>query len=87
MQAVVKRLQVNVRGAQLDHAANDVVHQADDGSFTGQIAQVLHEITRLALAQRAKARFRPLGLGGRLLEQALQRLVDLGGQPHGGQHL
>ena len=73
---------MDVRGAQLDHAADEGVDQADDGRLAGQVAQVLDEVARALLVQRAFA-----GVGGiGLLVLALQGLGDVGGQAHGRVH-
>ena len=45
MQAVLEGLQVNVRRPHVGHPADQDVDQANDRRFTGQIAQMLDEIT------------------------------------------
>ncbi len=44
MQAVVERLEMDVRSAQVGDAADEHVDQADDRRLAGQVAQVLDEI-------------------------------------------
>jgi hypothetical protein len=82
VQAVVEGLQVDVGGAQLDHAPDQAVDQADHRRLAGQVAQVLDEVARALLVQRPVV----AGFGRGLLLLALQRLADVGGQAHGGAH-
>ena len=44
MQSVVKRLEVDVRGAQVGHSANNLIDHADHGRHTGQVFQVFNKI-------------------------------------------
>jgi hypothetical protein len=83
VQAVVEGLQVDVRGPQLDHAADDGVDQADHRRLAGQVAQVLDEVA--GVARLARAGLQRLRFGLVLL--APQRLVDVRGQRHAGAHL
>ena len=83
MQAVVEWLQMDVGGAQLDHAPDDGVDQADDGRLARQVAQVFDEIARVALVGQRVVCLHGLGV----VQRALQRLVDVRAQRDSGPHL
>ena len=49
VQAIVKRFEVNVRGAQVSHPADDLVDHADDRRFAGEVFEVFYKIARVKL--------------------------------------
>src|SRR5674476_425819 len=71
MQAVVKGLQVDVRCAQVNHAANDLIDHTDDGRFTGEVLEMFNKITAIGLEGRGfisdthfvACRQRPVNIG------------------------
>ena len=70
MQTVVEGLQVNVGGAQVGDAANDLIDHADHGRLAGEVFEVFDKVARVEIKTRGIFVFYYLIAGG-------QRPVDL----------
>ena len=86
MQAIVKRLQVDVRGTHVNHAADDGVDQTDHRCFAGQILEVFDKIARVTASIEIVGPLIDLlahRLGQGLFNVGLQRQVGPDGEPGG----
>ena len=86
LQAVLERLDVDVRSTQLDRALDDQVDQADDRRFRCQVAQVL-DVLQVAAALAFRGLDDRAHRAAALAVPALDEVVDLRTQRHQRAHV